>query len=616
MPPSLDHRGSAPPSSETRARRAGRGIGPHPDLAPASPVRGETSHRPSGDGAAAVPSFAAIRTNDLGRCPSRWRRRPGRPCATAGPRPSRTSPPTSPGSPCRTSVPARARSRCAASRPARSCATSRGSRSRPASTSTSPSSRCRCSPPTSTYSTCRGSRCCAARREPCSGRARCRARCATSPTSRPSGHRGNGRARLQLARRRRARQRRELAVNVPLGSAAALRVAAYNTAIGDFIEAVQPDLAVRENVDDGRRTGARVAVLLQPSERLSFTPRLVYQDVSMNGWNRMDAYNILGNPFTTTRPAVSLEDRQQFTQIDEPYTDRFVLGDLTAEIDFGDVVLTQITSVIHRDVEVVRDASALGASVSFSPVRRAGGGLHPRLSPRRRHHRRGADAGNPPRGRGRAAGLGVRLLLRLFRAPVRAERVREGLRGRQRPRRHRLPAGGDGHPGPRLVGVPPAGRPSRHRGAVLLRSRLRLRAARLLRRGDGGRHRPAQPDRRPPLVRLRRGAQPGVRRALRRPPRQHGDHVGERRRAANHRQLRRDRRDARTRSVELRGGRSSRPSSATAARSTPRASTWTSATCRRPSPPRTCSSRIIFKRARGAQRRRRAGAGHAAHHVL
>ncbi len=134
----------------------------------------------------------------------------------------------------------------------------------------------------------------------------------------------------------------------------------------------QPALGVTEgtgepNVDDGRRTGGRVAVLLQPSERLSVTPRLVYQDVSMNGWNRMDAYNILANPFTTTRPAVSLEDRQEFTQIDEPYTDRFVLGDLTAEIDFGDVAPTQITSVIYRDVEVVRDASALGGSASFSP---------------------------------------------------------------------------------------------------------------------------------------------------------------------------------------------------------------------------------------------------------
>ena len=110
-----------------------------------------------------------------------------------------------------------------------------------------------------------------------------------------------------------------------------------------------------------------MAVLVQPTERFSFTPRLVYQDVSMDGWNRMDAYNILANPFTTKRPAVSLGDRQQFTQIDEPYADRFVLGDLTVEYDFGDVVLTQVTSVTHRDVEVVRDASALGGSVSFSP---------------------------------------------------------------------------------------------------------------------------------------------------------------------------------------------------------------------------------------------------------
>ena len=66
----------------------------------------------------------------------------------------------------------------------------------------------------------------------------------------------------------------KLAINVPLGSAAAVRGAAHNTAIGGFVDAVQPDLSVRENVDGGRRTGARVAVLLQPSERLSFTPWL------------------------------------------------------------------------------------------------------------------------------------------------------------------------------------------------------------------------------------------------------------------------------------------------------------------------------------------------------
>ena len=159
----------------------------------------------------------------------------------------------------------------------------------------------------------------------------------------------------------------KFAINVPLGPAAAARVTAYNTAIGGFIDAVQPDLSVRGNVDSGRRTGARVALRVQPNDRFAFTPRLIYQDVAMDGWNRIDAYNILANPFTTSRPAVTLGEREQFTQIDEPYTDTFLLGDVTLEYDFGGAVLTSITSLTDRDVEVVRDASALGGSISFSP---------------------------------------------------------------------------------------------------------------------------------------------------------------------------------------------------------------------------------------------------------
>ena len=159
----------------------------------------------------------------------------------------------------------------------------------------------------------------------------------------------------------------KFAVNIPLGPAAAARVTAWNTGIGGFMDAVQPDLSVHENVNGGRRTGARVALRLQPSRRLAVTPRVIYQDVSMNGWNRIDAYNVLANPFTTTRPAVTLGERQLFTQIDEPYTDEFLLGDITIEYDFGAAALTSITSFTNRDVEVVRDASALGGSVVFSP---------------------------------------------------------------------------------------------------------------------------------------------------------------------------------------------------------------------------------------------------------
>src|SRR2546421_10466448 len=84
----------------------------------------------------------------------------------------------------------------------------------------------------------------------------------------------------------------------------------------------------------------------------------------MDGWNRFDAYNILANPFTTTRPAVPPGERQLFTQIEEPFTDKFLLTALNLKYDAGPVSLTSITSYTHRDILVVRDATALTASVT------------------------------------------------------------------------------------------------------------------------------------------------------------------------------------------------------------------------------------------------------------
>ena len=159
----------------------------------------------------------------------------------------------------------------------------------------------------------------------------------------------------------------KVAVNVPFGEAAALRIAAHSTRIAGFMDARGPDGSVRENVNRGRRTGARVALRIEPNDRVSITPRFLTQDLAMEGWNRRDLYNILANPFTTSRPAVHLGEREHFIQIEEPFTDRFLLGDLTIEVDFGSMLLTSITSLTTRDVEVVRDATALGGSVSFSP---------------------------------------------------------------------------------------------------------------------------------------------------------------------------------------------------------------------------------------------------------
>ncbi len=156
----------------------------------------------------------------------------------------------------------------------------------------------------------------------------------------------------------------KLGFNVPLGDRAALRVASYYTRLPGYIDAVQPDLSVREDVNDGFRTGLRAAVKFVSSDRLTITPRVVYQRVQMDGWNRIDSFNILANPFTTTRPAVTLGERQQFTQLDEDFTDDFLLGDLNIAYNFDRFTLTSITSYTHRDVLVVRDAGALTSSIT------------------------------------------------------------------------------------------------------------------------------------------------------------------------------------------------------------------------------------------------------------
>ncbi|MGQ0714172.1 MAG: TonB-dependent receptor [Gemmatimonadaceae bacterium] len=160
----------------------------------------------------------------------------------------------------------------------------------------------------------------------------------------------------------------KVGTNVPLGDRAAARIAVYHNQIAGYMDAVQPDFSVDENVNTGSRTGVRAAVRFQPSQQFSITPRIVYQQMEMDGWNRIDAYNILANPFTTSRPPITLGERQLFTQIEEPFTDDFVLGDLNLRYDFGGFNLTSVTSYTYRDVLVVRDAGALTSSITGGSI--------------------------------------------------------------------------------------------------------------------------------------------------------------------------------------------------------------------------------------------------------
>ena len=152
------------------------------------------------------------------------------------------------------------------------------------------------------------------------------------------------------------------AVNIPMGDTAAVRAVGYYTRYGGFINAVGP--AGGDDVNSGERYGGRLALTFEPSDNLSITPRIVYQKITADGFNRQDIYNLYGNQFTTTRPQVTYDEREQYLLLREGFEDETLIADLNVNIGFGGARLTSVTSYINRDILVSRDASALTGSVS------------------------------------------------------------------------------------------------------------------------------------------------------------------------------------------------------------------------------------------------------------
>jgi len=157
------------------------------------------------------------------------------------------------------------------------------------------------------------------------------------------------------------------AFNVPLGDTAAARLVLYYHHLPGFIDAIQPGGEAKQDVNDGDRVGARLSFLWKPNDSLSITPRVVYQELTTNGYPRVDLYNILANPYTTVAP-VTIGNLQQYTQQREGLLDQFLLTDLDVAWNFGPATLTSITSYTHRDVRVLRDATQLTGSVTFDAL--------------------------------------------------------------------------------------------------------------------------------------------------------------------------------------------------------------------------------------------------------
>ena len=154
------------------------------------------------------------------------------------------------------------------------------------------------------------------------------------------------------------------AINLPLGDTLAVRAVGYYTRYGGFIDALREGGGVDEDVNSGKRYGGRVALLFQPSDNVSITPRVIYQKITTDGFNRQEVYNLYANPYTTTRPAVTFEERQQYLLLDEAFEDEVLIADATIRVTQGPVDVTSVTSYTDRSILVSRDASALTGSVS------------------------------------------------------------------------------------------------------------------------------------------------------------------------------------------------------------------------------------------------------------
>lgn len=150
------------------------------------------------------------------------------------------------------------------------------------------------------------------------------------------------------------------AVNIPVGDTVAIRAVGYYTEYGGFIDAVGP--AAGDDVNGGERYGGRLAVKFDAGNGFSLTPRIVYQKIEADGFNRAEIFNLYSNEFTD--PAFTFDDDEQYLLQREAFEDETLIADLVAELELDGVTLTSVTSYTDREILVSRDASALTGSVS------------------------------------------------------------------------------------------------------------------------------------------------------------------------------------------------------------------------------------------------------------
>jgi outer membrane receptor protein involved in Fe transport len=232
--------------------------------------------------------------------------------------------------------------------------------------------------------------------------------------------------------------------NVPIGDKVAMRAVGYLTQYGGFIDARGEGGTLKKNVNDGARRGGRLSFVIKPTETVTLTPRVVYQEIRAHGFNREEVFNIFANPNTTTRPKISLGEREQYLLLPEKLRRQHPAGRLHRQFrsrrgdpDLGE----QLHQPRHR--REPRRQLAVGKRLGRSGLPGRGGAAA--VAPGR-HHRSGAIYPGTALGldRRRALPVGVRRLLFEGRPRLQPDPADPRLRRlyRRRPGRWRLGGGG------------------------------------------------------------------------------------------------------------------------------------------------------------------------------
>jgi iron complex outermembrane recepter protein len=123
--------------------------------------------------------------------------------------------------------------------------------------------------------------------------------------------------------------------------------------------------AVHKDVNWERLTGARISLLLKPTDRLSIEPTLLYQRIAQGDYDLVDV-----------PPAT--EAHYQPYDIAEPFSDEFTLISNAIHYDFGGFQFISATGYWHRSERQIQDESEdIQNAFNVPAIAPAAGGLGP-----------------------------------------------------------------------------------------------------------------------------------------------------------------------------------------------------------------------------------------------